>query len=128
MRDRAARAGVELDDGPDPNLRGRGPCRSTIPLLEHAQQNRVDNRCAAAPKMFRAAARYFARELSALVRVTVFFTAQSPLSGSGVGFGPGVGCASLCNLRRVLGSSTQVEYLISVAVARSNSATAAFQV
>ena len=77
------------------------------------------------PEMLRAAARYFPTELLSRLGPRAVFAPQSPVSGSGVGFGAGVGFASCANFARVLGSSTQTEYFTSVAVARSNSATAA---
>src|SRR5207302_10401487 len=93
---------------------------------ECARRISHDRRNPPGPERFRSVERYFASELSTLVPVRVTFAgAQSPLSGSGVGFGAGVGFAAVRNLLRVPGSSTQAEYLTSVAVARSNSATAA---
>src|SRR5207248_8856654 len=125
MRGRAGSVCAALGDEPDRGSRPQHLCRLTVRPPEFGAQNRACIQDVARTERLRAAARYFPTELLPLVWVRVsVLTAQSPVSGSGVGLGAGVGCAGLCNFARVLVSSTQTEYFTSVAVARSNSATA----
>src|SRR5947207_6626943 len=126
MFDHPSREPAAPADAPCRGFPRQSLCHATTRFPERAPRIRDDSRRAPARETFRSAERYFASELSTFVPVRITFAgAQSPLSGSGVGFGAGVGLAAVRNLLRVPGSSTQAEYLTPVAVARSNSATAA---